>query len=196
MAEKKKREKHRKVDKRHAVKRFTTGLLGEAAIEKLLGIDIIEWNIGLSRNYNHPDIPNYKVGIKTVEYGKFPLIFKKSHDPEIICIVDSEIEGKVYVLGLATVDVLRNFQDDNLILDKYLRARGTKTGFYGFSELKKISVPQDLEPYKKKGYTKEISVEKEETCPKCGSPMVVKNGKFGEFMGCTDFPYCNYTKDV
>ncbi len=27
-------------------------------------------------------------------------------------------------------------------------------------------------------------------CPVCGKETVLKNGKFGEFFGCTDFPTC------
>lgn len=30
-------------------------------------------------------------------------------------------------------------------------------------------------------------------CPKCGSRMVKRNGKYGSFFGCSKFPYCNYT---
>lgn len=29
-------------------------------------------------------------------------------------------------------------------------------------------------------------------CPKCGSPMVKRNGKFGVFNGCSNWPACNY----
>ncbi|MFA5179617.1 MAG: type I DNA topoisomerase [Candidatus Izemoplasmatales bacterium] len=33
-----------------------------------------------------------------------------------------------------------------------------------------------------------------EVCPKCGSPMVFRKGKFGEFEACSDFPTCKYIK--
>ena len=29
-------------------------------------------------------------------------------------------------------------------------------------------------------------------CPKCGKPLVVKKGKNGEFVGCSNFPSCDY----
>lgn len=32
------------------------------------------------------------------------------------------------------------------------------------------------------------------TCPKCGSYLTVKNGRFGKFMGCSNFPKCRYTR--
>ncbi len=33
----------------------------------------------------------------------------------------------------------------------------------------------------------------DEKCPKCGKPMVHKSGKFGEFLGCSDYPNCKTT---
>lgn len=35
-----------------------------------------------------------------------------------------------------------------------------------------------------------------ETCPKCGSPMVVKHGRFGEFLACSAYPDCKSTKAI
>jgi restriction system protein len=35
-----------------------------------------------------------------------------------------------------------------------------------------------------------------ETCSKCGSPMVLKKGKRGEFLGCSSFPTCRNTKNL
>ncbi len=34
----------------------------------------------------------------------------------------------------------------------------------------------------------------EETCPKCGKPMVVKMGRFGKFLACSGYPECKTTK--
>lgn len=33
-------------------------------------------------------------------------------------------------------------------------------------------------------------------CPKCGSPLVKKNGKFGAFLACPKFPGCKYTEKL
>ena len=33
-----------------------------------------------------------------------------------------------------------------------------------------------------------------EMCPKCGSPLVIKNGKNGQFIGCSSYPKCRYVK--
>jgi DNA topoisomerase-1 len=34
----------------------------------------------------------------------------------------------------------------------------------------------------------------DETCPKCGSRMAVKQGRFGEFTACSNYPKCRYIK--
>jgi DNA topoisomerase-1 len=33
----------------------------------------------------------------------------------------------------------------------------------------------------------------EETCPKCGRPMVIKVGRFGKFLACSGYPNCKTT---
>ncbi|MCZ6649077.1 MAG: type I DNA topoisomerase [Acidobacteria bacterium] len=34
----------------------------------------------------------------------------------------------------------------------------------------------------------------DETCPKCGKQLAQKNGRFGEYVGCSDYPDCKYIK--
>jgi DNA topoisomerase-1 len=36
----------------------------------------------------------------------------------------------------------------------------------------------------------------DKTCPRCGKPMVVKRGKFGEFLACSGFPQCTHTESL
>ena len=35
-----------------------------------------------------------------------------------------------------------------------------------------------------------------EDCPECGSPLVIRKGKYGEFTACSNFPKCKYIKQV
>ncbi|MCH8741806.1 type I DNA topoisomerase [Patescibacteria group bacterium] len=42
---------------------------------------------------------------------------------------------------------------------------------------------------------KEIAEEKtEKICPECGSPLIIKLGRFGRFYACSKFPECRYTE--
>ncbi|MCS7059938.1 MAG: type I DNA topoisomerase [Anaerolineae bacterium] len=35
-----------------------------------------------------------------------------------------------------------------------------------------------------------------EPCPRCGSPLVYKQGRFGRFIGCSNFPQCRYVEPI
>jgi DNA topoisomerase-1 len=39
-------------------------------------------------------------------------------------------------------------------------------------------------------------VEIGEACPQCGRPLVRKHGRYGEFIACSGFPECKYTRPV
>ncbi|MFS0643506.1 type I DNA topoisomerase [Siminovitchia sp. 179-K 8D1 HS] len=46
---------------------------------------------------------------------------------------------------------------------------------------------------------KEVEIKDEyagEDCEKCGNPMVIKMGRFGKFMACSNFPDCRNTKPI
>ena len=118
-------------DHKQLAYRYTTGLLGEAALEEYLGVPIIEWEVGDSDVYNHPDIPNTKVGVKTVRYGKCPLIWQKNWYSQIICIISPHNENEVWICGLATKDILNKYQSREFVLNPQAR----KTAFYGFEHL-------------------------------------------------------------
>jgi ssDNA-binding Zn-finger/Zn-ribbon topoisomerase 1 len=32
-------------------------------------------------------------------------------------------------------------------------------------------------------------------CPRCGKPLVLRNGKNGQFYGCSGYPDCRFTKN-
>ncbi|HUI45258.1 MAG TPA: type I DNA topoisomerase [Nitrospirota bacterium] len=36
----------------------------------------------------------------------------------------------------------------------------------------------------------------DEKCPKCGSGMVIKRGRFGKFLACSRYPECNHTQGM
>ena len=36
----------------------------------------------------------------------------------------------------------------------------------------------------------------DEVCDVCGKPMLVKKGRFGQFLGCSGFPECTFTKPI
>jgi len=44
------------------------------------------------------------------------------------------------------------------------------------------------------GMEKEKPEETGEMCPNCNSPLVIRKGRYGEFVACSDYPNCKYIK--
>lgn len=42
---------------------------------------------------------------------------------------------------------------------------------------------------------KKEGIATEEKCPQCGSPLVLRFGRYGSFLACTKYPECTYTRD-
>jgi DNA topoisomerase-1 len=69
-------------------------------------------------------------------------------------------------------------------------------------EKKWVPIIKDFyEPFEKKLKIKDKELKKsdftvlkktKEKCPECGKPLVVKLGKYGEFLSCSGFPDCKY----
>lgn len=64
-----------------------------------------------------------------------------------------------------------------------------KSFYEGFEkDIKKVS--KDRTDYKVKDKILD------EKCPKCGHPLAEKHGRNGKFIGCTNFPDCDFTKSI
>lgn len=76
---------------------------------------------------------------------------------------------------------LDDFRDSSLITGYGRFCRSCK-GLLGFKE-SKVSITVKDTDTKAKG------------CPKCGSRMVLRNGRYGPFFGCSKYPYCRGTRN-
>lgn len=103
-------------------------------------------------------------------------------------------------VGIETTDKLQEFFQ-NIINVEYTRdmeedldkiAEGNKVwnkvldNFYkNFEPLVEVAF-KDME--------KKAPEETGETCPECGKPLVVRKGRYGEFIACSNYPECKYIK--
>jgi len=56
---------------------------------------------------------------------------------------------------------------------------------------------QNLDQKDRELNKKDITEEKtDETCDKCGSPMIIKLGRYGKFLACGNYPECKNTKPL
>ena len=123
----------------------------QAYLRTLIGLpDFVDTRIGLSKDFDVPDIPAINMGIKAVEWNKLPVVPIKGRNkyPQIICIVDKKDPDKpvVYICGIADVDTLDEHQSEDYVLDDNLRARHVKAGFYGFEHLRHIDTLKGESP--------------------------------------------------
>ena len=74
---------------------------------------------------------------------------------------------------------------------KLLKIWSRKKYFYGCSDYPncKFTTPIESLEFKKEDY--DPTFDWDQTCPKCGSPMKMRFGRFGPFLGCTKYPECH-----
>ncbi len=56
---------------------------------------------------------------------------------------------------------------------------------------------KEFEPSVKEAFTKMEKKAPEETgemCPNCGNPLVIRKGRYGKFVACSNYPECKYIK--
>lgn len=42
----------------------------------------------------------------------------------------------------------------------------------------------------------DVTVKTDLDCPKCGQKLLIREGRYGRFYGCSDYPTCDYTKPI
>ena len=48
----------------------------------------------------------------------------------------------------------------------------------------------------KAGFDSKSQTETDLKCPQCGGMLVERSGKFGKFLGCSNYPKCKFTKKI
>ncbi len=55
---------------------------------------------------------------------------------------------------------------------------------------------QKIEEGKKNIKSLKVATPTGEMCPKCGAELLLRKGRYGEFIACSNFPKCKYTKNT
>ena len=103
-------------------------------------------------------------------------------------------------IGIETTDKLQEFFSD-LINTDYTRDMEDDLDKIADGDKKSVDILKSFwdlfEPRVESAFTemeKKAAEETGEMCPNCGSPLVIRNGKFGEFTACSNYPTCKYIK--
>ncbi len=103
-------------------------------------------------------------------------------------------------VGIEITDKLQEFFS-NIINVKYTAKMETELDEIAEAKNEEVKVLknfyQDFEPLVEKAFSNMEKKEPEKTgekCPLCGGDMVKRNGKYGEFEACSNYPKCKYIK--
>ncbi len=114
-----------------------------------------------------------------------------------------KVEEKKFVpteMGMETTDKLQEYFSD-IINVKYTASM--ESDLDDIAEAKKDNIKVLHEFYDKfapimddalKNMEKKAPVSTGEICPECGGDLVIRKGKFGEFVACSNYPKCKYIK--
>ena len=112
-----------------------------------------------------------------------------------------EMEDKKFKpleIGFTTTDKLQEFFSD-IINVKYTSKMEDELDEIAEGKLVWVDVLSNFykifEPRVKNAFSdmeKTPAKETGETCPECGSPLVIRKGKYGEFVACSNYPNCKY----
>jgi DNA topoisomerase I len=135
--------------------------------------------------------------------------------PSTYATIISTLQNRDYV----TLENKRFYPTDvGRIVNKFLTEHFTKYVDYGFTanleddldavsrgEKDWIPLMRDFwQPFTTLIQEKETSVQRkdvtqeaiDEHCPDCGSPLSIRLGRNGRFIGCTNYPACSYTRNL
>ena len=103
-------------------------------------------------------------------------------------------------VGIETTDKLQEFFS-NIINVEYTAEMEEDLDKIAEDELDNIKLLKkfysEFEPLVKIAFTemeKKAPVSTGEMCPECGSELVIRKGRFGEFTACSNYPTCKYIK--
>ena len=111
-----------------------------------------------------------------------------------------EKKFKPTAMGIETTDRLQDFFSD-IINVEYTKEMEDDLDKVAEGELVWNEVLREFydvfEPRVEKAFhdmEKKPAEETGELCPECGSPLVKRQGKYGEFIACSNYPTCKYIK--
>ena len=92
-----------------------------------------------------------------------------------------------FFADLINVEYTKNMEDDlDKIADGKLIWNDILEKFYQLFEPRVKSAFDAME--------KKAPQETGEKCPECGNPLVIRKGRYGEFVACSNYPECKYIK--
>ena len=117
--------------------------------------------------------------------GYVELVEKKFKPTEIGIETTDKLQD--YFSDLINTDYTKNMEDElDSIADGGIVWNKVLQDFYDIFEPRVEKAFTDME--------KKAPIKTGEMCPECGNPLVIRKGKYGEFVACSNYPDCKYIK--
>ena len=113
------------------------------------------------------------------------------------------LEEKKFVptdVGVEVTDKLQEFFSDiiNVEYTANMESDLDKIATHNMNNIKVLTdFYQKFDPILQKAFGEMEKAKPQETgevCPECGSPLVIRKGRYGEFTACSNYPTCKYIK--
>ena len=129
----------------------------------------------------------YAKTIDTIEERGYVTLVDKKFVPTEVGIETTD-RLQEFFKDIINVEYTKNMEDDlDKIADGDLEWNKLLELFYKTFEPKVELAFKNMEKKKPK--------ETGELCPNCGSPLVIKRSRYGEFIACSNYPTCKYIKN-
>lgn len=129
----------------------------------------------------------------------YATIMSTIRDRDYVGVEDKKFYPKE--IGFTVTDKLQEFFS-NIINVKYTANMETDLDLIADGKLDNLKVLHEFyDVFEKTLHEAFMNMERVgptktgEICPKCGSDLVVRKGKFGEFTACSNYPDCTYVKN-
>ena len=130
----------------------------------------------------------YAQTMDTIKARGYVVLEDKRFKPTEIGIETTD-KLQEFFSDLINVEYTRDMESDlDKIADGELVWNGVLDAFY------QLFAPRVQNAFD--GMEKKAPVETGETCPECGSPMVIRKGRYGDFTACSNYPECKYIPKV
>lgn len=128
----------------------------------------------------------YAKTIDTIKERNYVDVIEKKFKPTEIGIETTD-KLQEFFNDLINVEYTRDMEEelDDIALGK-LVWNEVLAGFYKLFEPRVKNAFDSME--------KKEPVETGEACPECGHPLVIRKGRYGEFVACSNYPECKYIK--
>ncbi|MEA4988099.1 MAG: competence protein CoiA family protein, partial [Anaerovorax sp.] len=196
---------------------FVTHKIDEEKLNKIKsnGISVIEIDLSKVENSEKEELKELLLGNSEKKSWKYNVVAEKYAQmfkaaANFMPIVHRGFANHIDLCPIAmrtwNSKPYANFMDDCIYCEFCIEAgvyRNEREGILcsGKSKIARtidfsISKDERNAYYKKKYEKQKYEAMAEGRCPNCGSKLKEREGKFGKFWGCSNYPYCRFTLNV